>query len=100
MFPLRLASLGVAGPDIGRLQRAGRPVLAGRTVTLDEVSEARRGQRFAFVMDTRLCDAAFALAEGVDMLVIEATFLAADAGLAAAYRRPSAATVTTVAAVR
>lgn len=42
---------------------------------MSEVSEARPGQRFAFVMDTRLCDAVYALADGVDMLVIEATFL-------------------------
>jgi ribonuclease Z len=49
---------------------------------LDEVSEVRRGQRFAFVMDTRLCDGVYALAEGCDMLVIESTFLDADIQLA------------------
>jgi ribonuclease Z len=36
-------------------------------------------------MDTRMCDAVHALAEGVDMLVIESTFLDEDAALAAAY---------------
>ncbi|HLI40191.1 MAG TPA: MBL fold metallo-hydrolase, partial [Streptosporangiaceae bacterium] len=45
--------------------------------------EPRPGQRFAFVMDTRLCDAAFALAERADMLVCESTFADAEAGLAA-----------------
>jgi ribonuclease Z len=78
MLPELLAARGVAGPDIGRLQRAG--VLGG--VTLDEVSEARRGQRFAFVMDTRLCDGVYALAEGCDVLVIESTFLDEDTQLA------------------
>ena len=43
----------------------------------------RRGQRFAFVMDTRLCDGVYALAEGCDMLVIESTFLDEDVQLAA-----------------
>jgi ribonuclease Z len=45
----------------------------------------RRGQRFAFIMDTRLCDAAFELADGADMLVCESTFADADAELARDY---------------
>ncbi|GHJ90904.1 MULTISPECIES: ribonuclease Z [Streptomyces] len=78
LLPARLAAHGIKGPDVGRIQREG--VLDG--VTLDEVSEVRRGQRFAFVMDTRLCDGVHALAEGADMLVIESTFLDADVRLA------------------
>ncbi|MBV2357908.1 ribonuclease Z [Streptomyces sp. J2-1] len=78
MLPDRLAAHGIGGPDVGVLQREGRL----GDVTLDEVSEVRRGQRFAFVMDTRLCDGVHALAEGCDLLVIESTFLDADAGLA------------------
>ncbi|MFJ3770634.1 ribonuclease Z [Streptomyces sp. NPDC090075] len=78
MLPERLAAHGITGPDVGRLQRAG--VLGD--VTLDQVSEVRRGQRFAFVMDTRLCAGVYALAEGCDLLVIESTFLDEDAGLA------------------
>ncbi|MER6223871.1 ribonuclease Z [Streptomyces sp. 900105755] len=79
MLPERLAAYGITGPDVGRIQREG--VLGD--VTLDEVSEVRRGQRFAFVMDTRLCDGVHALAEGCDLLVIESTFLDEDARLAA-----------------
>ncbi|MDX3849391.1 ribonuclease Z [Streptomyces sp. AK02-01A] len=78
MIPARLAAHGIKGPDVGRLQREG--TLNG--VTLDDVSEERRGQRFAFVMDTRLCDGVYALAEGCDMLVIESTFLDEDIRLA------------------
>ncbi|MEU8623113.1 ribonuclease Z [Streptomyces sp. NPDC048623] len=78
ILPERLAAHGIAGPDVGRIQREG--VLNG--VTLEDVSEVRRGQRFAFVMDTRLCDGVHALAEGADMLVIESTFLDEDARLA------------------
>jgi ribonuclease Z len=85
MLPDRLAALGIAGPDIGRLQREGRLEADGRSVLLDEVSERRRGQSFAFIMDTRLCDAAFELARGADMLVCESTFADADAGLARDY---------------
>lgn len=46
------------------------------------MSELRPGQRFAFVMDTRLCEGVHALAEGADMLVIESTFLDEDVQLA------------------
>ncbi|WP_412539636.1 ribonuclease Z [Longispora sp. K20-0274] len=75
MLPDRLAARGIVGPAVAALIRDGGPLLA-------EVSEVRRGQRFAFVMDTRLCDGVYALADGVDMLVIESTFLDAEAGLA------------------
>ena len=85
MLPDRLAALGIAGPDIGRLQREGSLPAAGRQVTLEEVSEPRRGQRFAFIMDTRLCDAAFALADQADMLVCESTFADTEAALAEEY---------------
>ncbi|MEX3099950.1 MULTISPECIES: ribonuclease Z [unclassified Streptomyces] len=78
ILPARLAEHGIKGPDVGRIQREG--ALGG--VTLDDVSELRRGQRFAFVMDTRLCDGVHALAEDCDMLVIESTFLDEDAQLA------------------
>ncbi|MFI5764449.1 ribonuclease Z [Streptomyces sp. NPDC051563] len=76
--PELLALHGIKGPDVGRIQREGS--LGG--VTLDEVSEARAGQRFAFVMDTRLCEGVEALAAGCDMLVIESTFLDEDVQLA------------------
>jgi ribonuclease Z len=85
MLPGRLAALGIAGPDIGRLQREGSLPAAGRLVTLEEVSEPKRGQRFAFIMDTRLCDAAFALADQADMLVCESTFADSEAALAQDY---------------
>ncbi|MFF5024339.1 ribonuclease Z [Streptomyces collinus] len=78
MLPDRLAAHGISGPDVGRLQREGRL----GDVTLDDVSETRHGQRFAFVMDTRLCDGVHALAEGCDLLVIESTFLDEDIELA------------------
>ncbi|MGW1538757.1 ribonuclease Z [Streptomyces sp. NPDC002309] len=78
MLPERLAAHGITGPDVGRIQREG--ALDG--VALDEVSEVRRGQRFAFVMDTRLCDGVYALAEDCDLLVIESTFLDEDERLA------------------
>jgi ribonuclease Z len=85
MLPERLDALGVVGVDIGRLQQEGEIRIDGRTITLDEVSEHRPGQVFAFVMDTAWCDAALELAQGADLLVCESTFLQSEADLAAEY---------------
>src|SRR5690606_33940981 len=71
MLPDRLAAYGISGPDVGRLIREGRIEVPHesssngdvRVVTVDQVSEVRRGQRFAFIMDTRLCDNVHALAD-------------------------------------
>ncbi|MDN3288947.1 ribonuclease Z [Streptomyces thermocarboxydus] len=81
MLPDRLAAHGISGPDVGRLQREG----SFNGVALEDVSEVRRGQRFAFVMDTRLCAGVYELAEGADMLVIESTFLEEDEALAVEF---------------
>ncbi|MFF8290735.1 ribonuclease Z [Streptomyces sp. NPDC016309] len=94
MLPERLAAHGIQGPDVGRIQRDG--ALGG--VRLEDVSEVRRGQRFAFVMDTRLCDGVHALAEGCDMLVIESTFLDEDAVLAEDHGHLTAGQAAAVAA--
>ena len=94
MLPERLKAHGISGPDVGRLQREG----AVNGITLDEVSEPRPGQRFAFVMDTRLCDGVYALAEGADMLVIESTFLDTEAELAAEHGHLTASQAARVAA--
>ncbi|WP_407564875.1 ribonuclease Z [Streptomyces sp. 184] len=87
MLPERLARAGIAGPDISRLQREG----SLRGVRVEEVSEVRRGQRVAFIMDTGLCEGVYTLAEEVDLLVIESTFLGAETALAVEYGHLTAA---------
>ncbi len=85
MLPERLARAGIAGADVGRLEREGAVVVGGRRIELEEMSVVRRGQVVAFVMDTAWCDGAVELASGADLLVCEATFASAEADLAAAY---------------
>lgn len=80
-LPERLAAAGLSGPEVGRLRQEGR--LGG--VSLEDVSVPRRGQRFAFVMDTAPCAGAEELAEGADLLVAESTFSDDDADLAREY---------------
>jgi ribonuclease Z len=92
MLPEELARRGVHGPMISELRRQGSITVAdGSTVRLEECSVPRPGQSAAFVMDTRLCDGAFALAQGVDLLVIESTFLSGEATLAQEYGHLTAA---------
>jgi ribonuclease Z len=86
MLPAALVAHGISGPDIARLQKAKIITSPnGTVVTLNEVSEHRRGQKFAFVMDTRFCDGAIELAGDADLLVCEATFASADADLADSF---------------
>jgi ribonuclease Z len=98
MLAAELSRLAIDGPDVGRLQREGVLDHRGRRVTVEQVSEPRPGQRFAFVMDTRLCDGVYALADGADMLVIESTFRHADAALAGEYGHLTTTQAATVAA--
>jgi ribonuclease Z len=85
MLPERLAAAGIAGPDVGRLQREGAITAGTRCVTLEEVSVERPGQVVAFVMDTAPCKGALALARGADLLVCEATFASGEARMAEAW---------------
>ncbi|TDB80134.1 ribonuclease Z [Micromonospora sp. KC721] len=96
-LPEKLATYGITGPAVGELLRVGHLDRDGRRVTRDEVSVTRPGQRFAFVMDTGLCDAVYALAEHADLLVIESTFLASEAALAAEVGHLTAAQAARVA---
>lgn len=99
MVPERLAAYGIRGPLVGERRRTGRVVAPdGRTVDLADCSVPRPGQTAAFIMDTRLCDAVAKLADGVDLLVIESTFLDEHADLAADYGHLTAAQAGRVAA--
>lgn len=70
---------GLVGRSVGELKREGVATAPdGRAVRLDDVATLRRGQKVAFVMDTRLCDGAFELAADVDLLICESTYLEAD----------------------
>lgn len=81
----RLAALGIEGPTIGLLRDNGSILHRGRTIHLDDVTERRRGQVFAFIMDTAWCDGALELAAGADLVLCESTFLSCDEDLAIEY---------------
>jgi ribonuclease Z len=81
-LPETLALLGVRGPKVGELQRKGWLDISGRIVRIEEVTVPRQGSVFAFVMDTRPCPGAIALAKEADLLVMEATYISEHKDLA------------------
>lgn len=85
LLPSRLADVGLEGADIGRLRKEGSIRHGDLTVSIEDVSVERRGQVFAFVMDTGWCDGALRLAAGADLLVCESTFLSTESDLAEQY---------------
>ncbi|GAA4975157.1 ribonuclease Z [Kineococcus glutinatus] len=91
--PELLAAAGISGPDVRVLAEGGEL----RGVRAEDVSERRRGQSFAFVMDTRMSAAVADLARGADMLVCESTFLDRDADLADRYAHMTARQAATAA---
>ncbi len=95
--PERLAAAGIHGPAAGQLLADGSVEVEGNTVVLDEVSEVRPGPSVAVVMDTAVCDAAVRLAEGVDLLLCEATFLESESFLARDYGHLTAREAATIA---
>lgn len=85
-----LSEHGIAGPAVGRLLDQGWLDTPEGRVTADQVTRPRRGQSMAFVMDTVPCEGALELARGVDMLVIESTYVHAEVDLARKYMHMTA----------
>ena len=93
------------GPLFGALQRGQMIELEdGRTIQPDEVlGSPRPGVSVAYVTDTRPCPAAVELAQGVDVLIHEATFgaeLADDAAKKSHCTTTEAAEIARLAGVR
>lgn len=87
----KLDELGIRGPLVGELERAGEVTVGGRRITLDDVTVAKRGAAFAFVMDTRPCKGAVVLAREADLVLAEATYLTEDEALARDHMHMTAA---------
>ncbi len=90
VVPERLAESGITGPDVGRLLDQGWIDGPNGRVTREQVTKPRKGQSMAFVMDTVLCDGALELAQGVDFLVCESTYLHEQLELARQYSHMTA----------
>ena len=90
MLPEKLAEMGVVGRDVGRLKQSGELEINGKTILLSDASVFKKGQSFAFVMDTGVCRNAVELARDADALICESTFLSAETAEAVAYKHLTA----------
>lgn len=97
MLPEKLEALGIRGRAIGDLQKKGRLEIDGKVVTVDEVSSPKKGQSVAFIMDTRPCQGALELAEGVDLLICESTYLSSEGREAHEHGHMTASQAATIA---
>ncbi len=97
-LPEKLEAIGITGPKVGQLKRAGHITIEDRTISLDEVTVQKKGQIFSFVLDTRFCENAIKLASKADMLLCEATFLNEHEKEAQEYGHMTAAQAATIAA--
>lgn len=85
-----LKRLGIDGPEVRRLEKEKSITIGGRNVSLEEVSHLRKGDAFAYIVDTRPCVAASQLANGAKMLLCESTYLDEERALAQEYRHMTA----------
>lgn len=97
MLPDKLEAAGVRGVMIKHLIRDRSVEVDGKKILLEDVCIPKKGQSFAFVMDTRLCKNAFALAEDVDLLICESTYLQAEEKEARAHGHMTSVQAATIA---
>ncbi|MFA6915153.1 MAG: ribonuclease Z [Parachlamydiales bacterium] len=71
----KLSLYGIRGPNVKTLIQNGSIDINGKTITLDDVSSIRKGDVFAVVIDTRICQNALELARNARMLLCESTYL-------------------------
>lgn len=78
MLPEKLEALGITGRNVGQLKSNGSLEIKGKQVFLKDVSISKKGLKFAFVMDTGVCKAAYKLAKNADFLISESTYLSSE----------------------
>lgn len=86
----KLKEFGIDGPNVRKLETDGKLRVNDREVRLEEVSHVRKGDTFAYVIDTRPCAAAVELAKGAKVLLCESTYLDEEKALADEYKHMTA----------
>ena len=86
----KLKEFGIDGPDVRRLEKEGSLLINGKNIALSEVSHIRKGDVFAYVVDTLPCASAQSLAQGAKMLLCESTYLDTERDLAKEYHHMTA----------
>lgn len=85
-----LKNAGIDGPFVRVLEKEGKICVGDRWVLLEEVSAVRKGDVFAYIVDTRPCKGATLLAQDAKMLVCESTYSDQEKEMAAEYMHMTA----------
>lgn len=93
----KLALLGIKGPMMKELIEKKWVEVGGKKVGIEEVSFIQKGDSFAVILDTKLCQSAFDIAKGAKMLLMEATYCENFKHLAEEYLHLTAKEAATVA---
>lgn len=93
----KLQAKNISGLQVRDLQKRGVLSLNGSTVLLSDVSEMRKGDIFAYVIDTKYCQNAIDLAKGAKLLLCESTYLEQHKSLAFYYAHMTAKQAATIA---
>jgi len=86
----KLRAKGVIGLLVKEITAKGEVAVDGKLVTLDEVSQIRKGDVFALVIDTSYCKAAIDVAKGAKVLLCESTYTEKHHELAKEYKHMTA----------
>lgn len=74
MLPDKLKAAGISGKEISELSKNGILKKGDTVFKVEDFSVVKRGQSFAFVMDTAVCANALALSKDVDLFICESTY--------------------------
>lgn len=86
----KLEARGVRGHQVRDLIEKGELMRGDERLLLDEVSQIRKGDAFAAVLDTLPCPGALKAAKGAKLLLCESTYLQSERHLARAYHHMTA----------
>ena len=86
----KLRAKGVVGPLVKEIEAKGEIKVDGTIVKLDEVSQIRKGDVFALVIDTSYCKAAIEVARNAKILLCESTYTEKHRELAEEYQHMTA----------
>jgi len=75
---------------IGELKNRGMIEFKGQKVFLQQVAVPKKRQIFSYIMDTRICNSAYKIADSADILVCESTYLSTETKLAENYKHLTA----------
>lgn len=94
---IKLQSYGIKGPMVRDLEEKGFLLVNDQNVRIDDVSQIRKGDSLAVVIDTRYCQNAIDIARDAEVLICESTYLEEHEDLARKHYHLTARQAATIA---